>query len=72
MHGILKQIRTVQKKKDNTNRVHKEWALVATVTDRLLFYIYACFTVTMSVVVLLVNPTFIVKDHENVCGDQLS
>ncbi|XP_038059789.1 neuronal acetylcholine receptor subunit alpha-10-like [Patiria miniata] len=72
VHGILRHVRTVQRKKDGTSRVHKEWALVATVTDRLLFYIYACFTVTMSVIVLLVNPALNENESANVCGDESS
>ncbi|XP_071800767.1 neuronal acetylcholine receptor subunit alpha-10-like isoform X1 [Asterias amurensis] len=68
VYGILRQIRSVQKKSDRTGRVHREWALVATVTDRLLFYIYACFTVAMSVIILLVNPTLDVHDGA-ICGN---
>ncbi|XP_022094794.1 neuronal acetylcholine receptor subunit alpha-10-like [Acanthaster planci] len=70
VHGILRQIRAVQRRTDGNNRVHTEWALVATVTDRLLFYIYACFTVSMSVIVLLVNPAFNGNKSDSVCGEE--
>ena len=69
--GILRHLKTARRRRDRIQRVQKEWALVATVTDRLLFYFYACFTITMSLVVLFIRPTlqhldaFTLKDIVN-------
>lgn len=55
--GILRHLKTARRRRDRIQRIQNEWALIATVTDRLLFYFYACFTITMSLVVLLIRPT---------------
>ena len=52
----LKNMRMMKRRNDRQQRIRREWALFATVIDRLLFCIYACFTISMSVVVLRITP----------------
>ncbi|XP_072178142.1 uncharacterized protein [Diadema setosum] len=54
--NILKHLKTMRRKTDRRHRIQREWALFATVIDRLLFCIYACFTISMSVTVLVITP----------------
>eukprot|EP00057_Strongylocentrotus_purpuratus_P016490 XP_011670964.1 PREDICTED: neuronal acetylcholine receptor subunit alpha-10 [Strongylocentrotus purpuratus] len=54
--NILKNMRMMKRRTDRQQRIRREWALFATVIDRLLFCIYACFTISMSVVVLRITP----------------